>query len=45
VQIGSKIVVKMASGTVKRSVVCAADSTNQQIFKMNSSVFSAVTKN
>jgi hypothetical protein len=35
----------MASGTVKRSVDCAADSSNQEIFKMDSFVFSAVTKN
>jgi hypothetical protein len=35
----------MASGSVKRSVDSAADSSDLQIFKMNSSVFGAVMIN
>jgi hypothetical protein len=35
----------MASGSVKRIVNCAADSSDLQIFKMNSFVFGAVMKN
>jgi hypothetical protein len=35
----------MASGSVKRSVDCSADFSDLQISKMNSFVFSAVTKN
>jgi hypothetical protein len=34
----------MVSGSIKRSVDCAADSSNWQIFKMNSFVFGEAIK-